>query len=90
MIEKQLILDALADRNLLDVSRNCGVSYPTVRKIASGQWENIGYSPVERVSKYLEGQGVGNPLSEENVYKAIQDAIGAEMARYGIELRRDS
>lgn len=60
MLAKQTILNALADRNLLAVSRNCGVSYPTVRKIAAGQWDNIGYASVNRVSQYLEDQGVKN------------------------------
>lgn len=60
MLDKQTIITAMGDRNLLAISRNCDVSYPTVRKIAAGQWGNINYSSVEKVSAYLEAQGVGN------------------------------
>lgn len=60
MLDKHTVVAALSERNLMAVSRNCGVSYPTVRKIAAGQWDNIIYSPVERVSQYLEDQGVKN------------------------------
>jgi transcriptional regulator with XRE-family HTH domain len=46
---------ALSDRNLTEVARRTGLSYPTVQGIASGKTENPSYQSVERLAQYLAG-----------------------------------
>lgn len=51
----QQIQDALKDRNLLEVSRVTGISYPTVRKIAAGNMDNVKYVSAMAIVEYLGG-----------------------------------
>jgi len=49
------IREMLADRNLSEVSRRSGVSYPVVYKLATGRAEPR-YEAVKALVEYLQGQ----------------------------------
>lgn len=51
---------ALSDRNLTEVARRTGLSYPTVYGIAKGTNSNPAYQSVEKLVQYLKGEGNGN------------------------------
>lgn len=56
MISPDKMAKQLKDSNLAAVARACGLSYETVRSIAQGKAENVRYSSVLKVAKYLEGK----------------------------------
>lgn len=47
---------ALSDRNLTEVARRTGLSYPTVYGIAKGTTSNPAYQSVEKLAQYLNGE----------------------------------
>ena len=47
---------ALSDRNLTEVARRTGLSYPTVYGIAKGANNNPAYHSVKKLAQYLEGE----------------------------------
>jgi hypothetical protein len=54
MLELDIIQKKLSDRNLSEVSRRTGVTFPTVWRIANNQAGNVGYETVKKISDYLE------------------------------------
>jgi hypothetical protein len=46
----------LQDRNLTEVSKRTGLSYPVVWRIANNKAGNVGYITVKTLSDYLENK----------------------------------
>lgn len=46
---------ALKDRRLLFVANVCGVSYPTIKKLADGEQRNYNTNTLKAVSDYITG-----------------------------------
>ena len=58
MLSNETIKMALQDRVLSNVCDRADVSYPTIRKMADGKFDNINHLSVQKVSDYLESTGV--------------------------------
>jgi len=56
MMTPEQMAHHLEDANLAAVARSCGLSYETVRTIAQGKAENVRYSSVLKVVRYLESK----------------------------------
>ena len=54
MLTLEQVRDALADRNLSEVARRCGVGYSIVWRIAKGKG-GASYETVKALSDYLSG-----------------------------------
>lgn len=54
MLSNEEIQEKLKDRNLAAVAQSTGLSYETVRKIANNGADNVRYSNVVALIKYLE------------------------------------
>lgn len=56
MLSLEEIIIILQDRNLAEVSRRTGLSYPVVWRIANNQSGAVEYLTVKRLSDYLENK----------------------------------
>ena len=54
MLTLDQIVVILQDRNLSEVARRTGLSFPTVWRVANKQAGNVGYETVKTISEYLE------------------------------------
>jgi hypothetical protein len=60
MLSLEQIQNALTDRVLMRVARECNLSYRTVWQIARGRAnEKTSYSTVRKLSEYLESRQLG-------------------------------
>ena len=53
MMNLNQVREALQDRNLTRVAEAVGLSYETVRRVASGKERNFSYSVIKALSDYL-------------------------------------
>jgi hypothetical protein len=48
------VVSGLSDRNLRAVSKNTGLAYMTVWRVASGRTQKVSYQTVKALSDYLQ------------------------------------
>lgn len=54
ILTKREFMSKLKNRSLLNISKVCGVSYPTLRRIQKGESNIINLSVLKKVTDFLE------------------------------------
>jgi len=56
MLNREQIIEKLADRNLSEVARRTNLTQPTVWRVVNEPLTDVGYEAIRTLSDYLEAQ----------------------------------